>query len=188
MSDDAAALVGLLADEDRLRVIAAVVLGATTSDEVVTATGLDAKRVHRGLERLAAGGLLDAPAGGGLVVRHERFRAAARAAAENRPKDTSVDDLGATPEQAEVLRNFIEQGRLTRVPASRSKRLVVLDFLAGSFEPGRVYPERDVNFELGKRHADYAALRRYLVDEGFLERRDGFYWRTGGTFGVDPDE
>ena len=32
----------------------------------------------------------------------------------------------------------------------------------------------------------YAALRRYLVDEGFLERRDGFYWRVGGTFDIDP--
>lgn len=29
-----------------------------------------------------------------------------------------------------------------------------------------------------------AALRRYLVDEEFLHRRDGFYWRAGGTFEV----
>ena len=62
---------------------------------------------------------------------------------------------------------------------------MVLDYLAGKFEPGRVYPERDVNFVLGMVHADYAALRRYLVDEGFLQRRDGFYWRAGGTFDVD---
>jgi len=47
-----------------------------------------------------------------------------------------------------------------------------------------VYPERDVNFILGMVHADYAALRRYLVDEGLLQRRDGFYWRSGGTFDV----
>jgi hypothetical protein len=33
-------------------------------------------------------------------------------------------------------------------------------------------------------HPDYAALRRYLVDEGFLSRDDGTYWRTGGS--VDP--
>jgi len=30
-------------------------------------------------------------------------------------------------------------------------------------------------------HPDHAALRRYLVDEGFLERAGGIYWRTGGT-------
>ncbi|MDQ3951738.1 MAG: DUF2087 domain-containing protein [Actinomycetota bacterium] len=27
-----------------------------------------------------------------------------------------------------------------------------------------------------------AALRRYLVDEGFMAREGGEYWRTGGTF------
>ena len=27
---------------------------------------------------------------------------------------------------------------------------------------------------------DATSLRRYLVDEGFLTRREGVYWRTGG--------
>ena len=84
-----------------------------------------------------------------------------------------------------MLRNFVKDGRLERIPAVHSKRLVVLDWLATRFEPGKAYPERDVNFELGKVHPDYAALRRYLVDEEFLERRVGFYWRAGGTFEVD---
>jgi hypothetical protein len=38
-----------------------------------------------------------------------------------------------------------------------------------------------VNLILGKRHADTAALRRHLVDHGFLDRADGQYWRSGGT-------
>ncbi|MGI8686532.1 MAG: DUF2087 domain-containing protein, partial [Acidimicrobiales bacterium] len=86
---------------------------------------------------------------------------------------------------AGVLRNFVSaEGRLTSIPTARAKRLVVLDFLAGRFEPGRVYVESDVNGILGRVHDDHAALRRYLVDEGLLERRDGFYWRAGGTFEV----
>ena len=32
--------------------------------------------------------------------------------------------------------------------------------------------------------ADYAALRRYLVDEGFLARDAGEYWRAGGHVDV----
>jgi hypothetical protein len=31
---------------------------------------------------------------------------------------------------------------------------------------------------------DYVALRRYLVDEGFLAREGGIYWRSGGTVEV----
>ena len=38
-----------------------------------------------------------------------------------------------------------------------------------------------VNLKLGLWHADTASLRRYLVDEGFLDRADGVYWRSGGT-------
>jgi hypothetical protein len=86
---------------------------------------------------------------------------------------------------AAVLRNFVTDGRLRQIPANKAKRRVVLDWLALRFEPGKTYPERDVNLLLGMAHSDVAALRRYLVDEEFLERRDGFYWRAGGTFDVD---
>jgi hypothetical protein len=67
------------------------------------------------------------------------------------------------------------------MPAQRSRRLIVLDHLAGAFEPGVTYPEREVNAILGGFHDDYATLRRYLVDEGFLSREDGAYWRSGGS-------
>ena len=30
-------------------------------------------------------------------------------------------------------------------------------------------------------HPDYAALRRYLVEEDFLARENGVYWRSGGS-------
>jgi hypothetical protein len=186
---DEATLLGMLADEARLRAFAAVVLGATTAAQVADAAGLDTKAAVKALERLAAAGLVADQPGQGLRADTEPFRAAARGAAAARSQ-RSVDPaaLGATPEQADVLRNFLtEDGHLARIPASHSKRLVVLDFLAQQFEPGKVYPERDVNFMLGKFHRDYAALRRYLVDEEFLERRDNFYWRAGGTFELEGE-
>jgi len=46
---------------------------------------------------------------------------------------------------------------------------------------GQTYDEAQVNNSLRAWHDDVAALRRYLVEEGFLERRDGRYWRAGGT-------
>jgi hypothetical protein len=33
-------------------------------------------------------------------------------------------------------------------------------------------------------HADHAALRRYLVENDFMTREDGVYWRSGGTVEV----
>ena len=46
------------------------------------------------------------------------------------------------------------------------------------------YSESEVNQVLRVVHDDYAALRRYLVDEGFLSRDQGEYWRSGGTVDV----
>jgi len=66
----------------------------------------------------------------------------------------------------------------------RAKRLVILDLLAQEFEPGQTYPEAQVNTMLQRFHPDYAALRRYLVENGFLTREDSVYWRSGGTFDV----
>ena len=45
----------------------------------------------------------------------------------------------------------------------------------------------EVNDILRAFHPDTAALRRYLVDDEFLERRDAVYWRAGGTFDIDAD-
>jgi hypothetical protein len=83
-----------------------------------------------------------------------------------------------------VLRNFMTDGRLHTIPSRHAKRLVVLDHIAQSFEPGRTYPEPEVNAILQRFHPDYAALRRYLVGDQFLTREDAVYWRSGGTFDV----
>jgi hypothetical protein len=81
-----------------------------------------------------------------------------------------------------VMRAFFDaDGRLASIPTKTSKRLVVLDRIAEDFEVGRTYPEPQVNVMLHRYHPDHAALRRYLVEEGFLERRAGEYWRAGGS-------
>jgi hypothetical protein len=78
------------------------------------------------------------------------------------------------------LRVFLRDGKVELLPAKRSRRLQLLDEVAQAFEPGIRYPEREVDRRLGAIHADYCALRRYLVDERRLDRDHGEYWRVGG--------
>ncbi len=85
-----------------------------------------------------------------------------------------------TPEEV-VLRTFVRDGRIVTMPAKRSRRLVLLDYVAQKFEVGVRYSESEVNRALRDLHEDYAALRRYLVDEGFMTREHNVYWRTGGS-------
>jgi len=56
--------------------------------------------------------------------------------------------------------------------------VIVLTELAKRFENGRVYSEKEVNEILLTAYEDYAVLRRYLIEYGFMDRElDGSaYW------------
>jgi hypothetical protein len=87
------------------------------------------------------------------------------------------------------LRPFTSHGRIGALPARQARRHLLLDKIAQAFEPGVRYSESQVSLFLGALHADYAALRRYLVDEEFLSRSsEGQYWRSGGTVLPSPPE
>lgn len=86
-----------------------------------------------------------------------------------------------TPDFPAELQVFTRDGRLAQIPVRHAKRRLLLDWISQSFEPGRRYSEAEVNAVLRALHDDHATLRRYLVDEGFLSRHDGCYWRSGGT-------
>jgi hypothetical protein len=173
---EAGTIVGLLADPVRLKVVAALALGAGSIEEVADATGLPLKDVALAARRLARAGLVHRD-GHTLGLHTERFAEAARSAAALAPPPQRLSD---DPAQDAVLRTFLRDGRLVSVPAQRSKRRVVLEHLVHVFEPGVRYPEREVNALLAAWHPDVAALRRYLVDEGLLTREAGIYWRSGG--------
>lgn len=88
------------------------------------------------------------------------------------------------PSEHAVFRAFVKDGRIIAMPVKRAKRLVLLDHVAGLFDVGVHYTEQEVNSVLRAVFDDYVALRRYLVDEGFLDRASGEYWRSGGTVDV----
>ncbi len=178
---NAGEIVGLLADADRRRVFAAMVLGASTVDDLARTAGLDARAVVTALHRMVERGLVIRDGERAYVV-EESFSLAARAAARAgapEPLDPTVD-----PEVARVMRAFVRDGRITQMPTQASKRRIVCEWLVQDFEPGRRYSEKMVNLIIGKRHADTAAWRRALVDEDLLDRDHGEYWRIGGEVDV----
>ena len=87
----------------------------------------------------------------------------------------------------DAVDRWFDAGGLVAIPVKRGKRLPVLSRLAQEFEPGVYYSERDVNETLRAFHPDVAALRRYLVEEGFMSRTPGgfAYWRSGGDYSVE---
>jgi hypothetical protein len=145
--------------------------GARTIEAAAAAAGTDLGTVQTVLPRLVSAGLVEQR--DGLHVSLEALRAAAR----DRPaRQRDLPD--GTADQQRVLRNFVEDGRLRRLPARRGQRRVILEYIAGRFDTDRPYAEAEVNELLTSLHDDHAALRRYLVDEGLLERKGGVYRRA----------
>jgi hypothetical protein len=62
------------------------------------------------------------------------------------------------------------EGVITRLPAKFSKKVELADWALGLFEVGTVYSEQQVNEIIGQYIADFALIRRLLVDDGKLER------------------
>jgi hypothetical protein len=176
-------LLRVLADPERLAIAGRLARDGLTAQELATRLELPLRRVRRHLTRLSGVGLAVVDRDRRTYrLQTETLREAARAVGP--PREPGLA-LGAVFEEEEtVLRQYFRGGRLREIPARHSKRVVVLTRLALEFEPGVRYAEREVNQTLERFRPDFAALRRYLVDEGFLSRDRGRYWRSGGRVEV----
>jgi len=98
-----------------------------------------------------------------------------------------ADSTTTQSEQLEgLLRIFLRDGRLIRLPAKLTRRKEILRYLAmRDFRPHTWYAEREVNEVLkawceGAVATDYVSIRRYLIDYHILDREDaGRYWLLG---------
>jgi hypothetical protein len=176
----------LTVDPRRLAVLGQLAGGPRTVGELTAGTALPEREVLGVLGTLVSTPFVEAD-GARYRLRADRLRGLAAGLRPQADVDRSVLS-GMTSDEQIVLRRFFDGTRLTHIPPARAKRHIVLERLALDFEPGVVYPEATVNEILAARHPDYASLRRHLVDEGFLDRDHGRYWRAGGRVDVGGQE
>jgi hypothetical protein len=105
----------------------------------------------------------------------------------SKPAESASRAVAGRLGREEQLKPFVRDGRIIAVPVRPAERRLLLDCVAQAFEPGLRFPEAAVDDVLKVLCDDHATLRRYLVDEGFLSRQTGVYWRSGGTVDVEPD-
>ncbi len=179
MSETPDEILRALADPERLAISGLLARGPASARMLADALDLPVKRVRTHLNRLASAGVVRlSPDRSSYWLDSETLRWAAEQVGP--PRETGMALGAVTPTEESVLRTFFRNGRLTEIPAKRSKRRMVLERIAIEFEPGRRYDEKEVNTMVARLFTDHAALRRALVDEGFLDRDHGEYWRAGG--------
>ncbi|MMZ45634.1 metalloregulator ArsR/SmtB family transcription factor [Paenibacillus sp. Mc5Re-14] len=94
---------------------------------------------------------------------------------EKGEEEEDMSELNETLE-ATVLRNFFaKDGKLRQIPAQYKKKLIVLQMLAEKLEPGRIYPERELNEWIKQYHEDFATIRRELIMHQFMYREREMY-------------
>lgn len=96
---------------------------------------------------------------------------------------TMIDDrYNITEEEREkILKTYFTEGLdgpLKSLPGRQKHIVVILRELARYFDPEKAYAENEVNQILQDFYDDYASLRRYLIDYGFLDRNatGSKYW------------
>lgn len=178
MISDPAELVRAVCDPLRLAILGRAAEGRVSLDELTETFAVSRKKVIEAVGKLRASGLID----DSLHLDTASLRAIAAKLPSREEAAVVITEGPWTVDERRVLGRFFSGTRLTEIPSGRKKRRLVLERLAQEFEPGLRYEETEVNFTLQLFHPDYAALRRYLVDEGLLTRADGVYWRTGGRF------
>ncbi len=165
-------------DPRRLAVVGQIAAAPADVTTLCEQTGQRERDVLATLAPLVQAGIV-AREGPRYVLRAEALRDLAADLPQPEAADRRIF-FGMTAEEQAVLGRFFRGERLVEIPTQRAKRLVVLERIALEFEPGVRYPEAEVNAMLQRYHPDYAALRRYLVDEALLDRNAGEYWRSGG--------
>ena len=168
--DSKVTLLKTIADATRLRILGLLTERPRTGGELATELGLSAPTISHHLHRLRDVGIVDSA-----------DDAQRRIWSLNR---TLLDDVRAVPapegpddpDHQRTLRIFFDGVRLRSIPAKRKARASILLELLRRFEPGRRYPEREVNDILRSAHDDVATLRRELIDYRYLRREGAVYW------------
>ena len=76
-----------------------------------------------------------------------------------------------------VVSNFVKNEHIEKLPAQRSKRKYLLEYLLAQFEPNKIYSEDEVNRIISRFHDDYCTVRREFIAEKMMDRIDGKYRR-----------
>lgn len=171
-----------LSDANRLRIVALPSDQDLTVGELAEMLDLSSATVSHHLSKLSDIGLVSARAEGSYNV-YQLDADALNQMADRILSEETLSSVAAHVDvdayDRKVLETFMSpEGRLLQFPAQQKKEEAVLRYIARAFEPGRRYPEKEVNEILSRFHEDTARLRRNLVVFGFMDREGGGgdYW------------
>lgn len=173
----------VMSDVNRLKMIGLLASQSYSVEELAALLELNASTVSHHLNRLEEVDLVSARADGYYNVYSLKTENLEKMAKRLLAKDALPElaaDIDPESFDKKVIRDFsLPDGRFKTIPAQRKKLDAVLRFLVRLFEPGRDYPEKEVNEIIARYHEDTASLRRELIGSGLMDRQNNIYRRKG---------
>ena len=170
----------VFSNESRLRLIGHLANGERSVGELAQLLGLKEPTVSHHLAELKGLGLVDVRFEGTTCIYQLNARALETIGKDifARPNLAALVPKSELNEEERILRTWVKDGRIVDIPAQEKKKQIIIRWLAGQIDPARRWTEREFSEWLAQYNEDYAVLRRYLVDSGYMARENGIYWRT----------
>ena len=171
------ALFKALSDDARLKIIRALAEKDMYVELLAERLQLSAPTVSFHMKKLAAAGLIQS--------RREQYYVMYSLRRERLERSLASLILDGGEENAEamreeqyrrkVIRAFMPDGYCETLPAQVKKRTIIYREIFSLFEPGRDYPEKEVNEIIARMHGDFCLVRRVFVEMGWMTREKGIY-------------
>ena len=170
----------VFSNESRLRIIGYLANGDKSVGELAELLDLKEPTVSHHLAELKGLGLVNVRAEGNMRIYQLNGKALEAISKDifAQPNLAKLVDNRQLSEEERVLRTWVKNGRIVEIPAQEKKKQVLIRWVAGQIDPDRRWTEREFSEWLKQFNEDYAFLRRYLVDNHYMARENGIYWRT----------
>jgi len=175
---DSLILIKALGDSSRLLIINALLEKPHYLEELAERLNLAASTVSFHLKKLENAKLIFRKKEQYYVVFHineEIFNTVLKDIISLDNIDRTVQDERLRDYHLRVINTYFEDGKLLRIPSQTKKRLIVLNEIIKKFVPGRKYPEKELDEIIKEIHPDYCSVRRYFIDYGIMQRKNGIY-------------
>jgi len=175
------ALLKALANETRLRLLALIAQKEHSVGSMARSLELTEPTISHHLSKLSEVGLITMRASGTshfYRLDPKMLRSVGKELVAQIGLGTKAAVNPADDYERRVLQSFVVEGRVTKIPETQRKRLIVLRWLVKQFKERPTYTEREINETIKQFHPDFATIRREFIGHGLMERDNGIYWKT----------
>lgn len=168
-----------LADTSRLQVLNSLMDKPQYVEELAHRLNLAVSTVSFHLKKLEKAGLVNKVKEQYYIIYHVNksiFNLSLRELTSFENIDKYIQDERINKYRNKVLKTFIRKGKLIKLPVQHKKKLIILNEFLMKFEAGKNYSEKEVDNIINQVFNDHCTIRRLLIEEGMMKRKNQIYW------------